>query len=155
MAGFSFRFQKLMDLKDREKEDSKAKYSESLASLNKEQIELDELVQRIQQWEKKRAEMVMKALPAQLLLEVCSYIQHLEKLYLQKQKQVDKAEQRVSASHLQLTEKMRELRVWENWKNNSYKEFQHEALQREQKELDELALQRYVRRGGTIYGGNG
>lgn len=149
VVGYSFRFQKLMDLKEREKEDSKTKYSESLGFLNREMQELEGLTQSLQQWEEKRVELERQATPIQRLLEIHSYIQHLENLIVKKHEKVHEAEKKTESLHLELSEKMRDFQVWEKWKEKTYKEYQDEMMQREQKEMDELAIQRFVRRGGT------
>lgn len=148
MSGYLFRFQKLMDLKTKEKDEIKTKYAESLQALHAQQQELETLQAMILEWEYKRTNWGEKAVPIQQLTSISTYIQHLEQLVSRKLKDIEDTEQHANRYHLQLTEKMRECQVWEHWKEKDHEEFKYAAIQVEQKEMDELALQRFIRQGG-------
>ncbi|WP_255438250.1 flagellar export protein FliJ [Ammoniphilus sp. YIM 78166] len=149
MSGYLFRFQKLMDLKTKEKDEIKTKYAESLQALHAQQQELETLQAMILEWEHKCSNWGGESVPIQQLASISSYIQHLEQLVSRKLKDIDFAEQEANHYHSQLTEKTKECQVWDHWKEKDYQEYKHAAIRMEQKEMDELALQRFIRQGGA------
>lgn len=154
MAGFVFRFQKIMDIKENEKEEAKMVYAESLSRLREREQELDHLLNLQKQWELRWRELEKQPVSIQKLLEIQTYLGYLGQQIKQKRDKIFQAEQDADSFQQTLIDKSKELQVWEKWKNKSYTEYQEEEHQREQKFMDELGLQQYVRGGGIRNGGN-
>lgn len=154
MAGFVFRFQKIMDIKENEKEEAKMEYAESLSRLREQEQELAHLLNLKKQWELRWNDIEKQPVSIQLLLEIQTYLRHLNQQIQKKRNKIFRAEQEADSFQQTLIDKSKELQVWEKWKDKSFLEYQEVELQCEQKIMDELGLQQFVRGGGEKIGGN-
>lgn len=151
MVNFQFPLQKVMELKEKQVDELKIKHTEYIASLQTIELQHNELLMKKKQWEDKSSLAENEKMHVGNLLEIDSYLRYLTAQILDKEKELGLAHEQVQVSRHQLTEKMKEFQVWEKWKQKSREAHQEQLNQIEQKELDEMALQIYVRG----LGGNG
>lgn len=148
MAGFRFRFQKVMDMKQNEKEQAKAEYAGFLLQITQKEQELEGIQDLKRQWEEKWLGFQNQSVSIHTLLDTQVYIQHLENQIRIKKQELGFIEQQADEYQQRLIEKTKEVQVWETWKDKKALEYQEEFNQLEQKLMDELGLQRYIRKGG-------
>jgi flagellar protein FliJ len=145
MVNYQFPLQKVMELKEKQVDELKIKHTEYIASLQTIEQQHTELLMKKKQWEDKSSLAENEMMHVGNLLEIDSYLRYLTAQILDKEKELGLAHEQVQVSRHHLTEKMKEFQAWEKWKQKSREAHQEKLNQIEQKELDEMALQIYVR----------
>jgi flagellar protein FliJ len=145
MANYHFPLQKVMELKHKQMEELKLKHAECTSIHQVIEKQLADLWTKKKQWEEKSTLTENDFFFVGNLLEINSYLRYLTSQIEDKEKELNLAAEQVRISRLHLTEKMKEFQVWEKWKEKSYETYQEQLNQVEQKELDEMALQIYMR----------
>jgi flagellar protein FliJ len=142
---FNFSFQKVLDVKEREKELAQHEYG----VMKRRQMELHEQIEGLEMAKEKVFDQYNEVNRKTVweILEVHEDIKHVElqmkKLEHQSQQIVQEVEQRQQA----LFEKSKEAKMWNKWKEKSKDAFEKQLIKNEQTMLDEMAVLQYFRRG--------
>jgi flagellar protein FliJ len=142
---FNFSFQKVLDVKEREKELAQHEYG----VMKRRQMELHEQIEGLEMAKEKVFDQYNEVNRKTVweILEVHEDIKHVElqmkKLEHQSQQIVQEVEQRQQA----LFEKSKEAKMWNKWKEKSKDAFEKQLIKKEQTMLDEMAVLQYFRRG--------
>lgn len=141
---FTFSFQKVLDVKEKEQEIAKQEYGTTkLRQLElEEQIEGLELVKEnvFRQYNDVDRKTVKE------ILEFQQEIDHVSHRMKQLEDQSQQIQQEVEQKHEVLIKKNQESKMWNIWKTKSMEAFQKQLDLSEQAMLDEMAVLRYTRR---------
>jgi flagellar FliJ protein len=141
---FVYSFQKILDMKEKEKEQAEINYSKSIQVLHREQQRLAHLEQNKQNMEQRLLQRKKNVSLAELKTNY-EYIDHLQRLIVQAGESKERAEKDVEAKQFILSERAMDQKIWEKLKENSFEKYMKRVRQIEQKELDEIAVVRYYR----------
>ena len=141
---FTYTFQKILNMKEKEKEQVQMDYSKSVQLLQKEQQRLVSLEKNKQEMERRIMQQGKNISLAELKINY-EYIGHLQRLIIQANESKAQAEKEVEAKQFILSERAIEHKVWEKLKDHVFERYKAETRQAEQKELDEMAVARYYR----------
>ncbi|NGQ94009.1 flagellar export protein FliJ [Brevibacillus sp. SYP-B805] len=146
MKTFHFHLQKVLDLKEREKEQAAWALGKSMQRQREEEEKLYQLNERREELTQFLYEVQVQACTAARLIDITRYRQAVDKAILSQQRTLHGCEQEVEARKQTLTRKMQETQLWQRLREKAMERFHNELGKREQKELDEIGINRYVRR---------
>lgn len=141
---FIYSFQKILDMKEKEKEQAEISYSKSMQALHREQKRLSDLVKNKQQVEERMVRKEENISLAELKTNY-EYVGHLQRMIVQANETKVQAEKDVETKQGILSERAMDQKIWEKLKEHSFEKYKERMLQIEQKELDEIAVARYYR----------
>lgn len=144
MASFRYTFQRVVDLKGSEKTQAEWMLSSAVGVLTAEELSLEHLRVKQQEWESKLIEAASIAVPLSELQVIQQYLDHLVACISNKMKDVLHAQKAVEQSRLNLSDKMKDEKVWLKAKDHARDRFQYALQIKEQNELDEMASVRFM-----------
>lgn len=144
MASFRYTFQKVVDLKSSEKTQAEWILSSAIGALAAEELSLEQLRAKQQEWESKLLESSQTAVPLSELQVIQHYLDYLVTCITSKLKDVLHAQKAVEQSRLKLSDKMKDEKVWLKAKDHARDRFQYAMQIKEQNELDEMASVRFM-----------
>ncbi|BAU27670.1 flagellar FliJ protein [Aneurinibacillus soli] len=140
---FVYSFQKILDVKGKEKEQAEMSYSHSVQALRIKEQKLTHLEQNKQEMEQKLQQESQISLAE--LRSGYEYIGHLQRMIIEAACTKQQAEKEVESKQELLTERVMDEKVWLKLKENAYEQYRELQKQTEQRELDEIAVARYFR----------
>ncbi|MBW5467543.1 flagellar export protein FliJ [Brevibacillus formosus] len=146
MRVFQFHLQKVLDLKEKEKEQAEWAFGKSIQRKNEEEWKLSQLTEHHDQMTMKLQEVQMQTCSAAQLISITQYQQSVARSIQNQQRTLHGCEQDVERCQSRLTERMKESQLWQRLREKSLHQFLDDQKQREQKELDEIGTQLYLRR---------
>ncbi len=146
MKKFSYHLQKILDLKEKEKEQAEWAFGKSVQKKTEEEAKLERLNDRREALTVSMYAIQDRACTAAQLIEMTRYRDAIDKAIVTQQNTLYGCEQEMELCQRKLTFKMQETRLWEQLKAKEREKFEDEYKQREQKELDEIGLNQYMRR---------
>ena len=147
MKRFSFRFQRLLELKQRKEDQRKAELGEVMAIFNRELDQIASLKRSFGSYRRASLALPDQRLDASLLGINASYLLRLQREIGEQQEHIDRIESMVEDKRGKLLEATRERRVYEILKERAEEEHKRETMRQERIQLDEIGEQLYVRRG--------
>lgn len=141
---FVYSLQKVLDMKEKEKEQAEISYSKSMQALKQEEERLHHLEQNKKQMEQQMLQKEKSISLAELKTNY-EYIGHLQRLIIQANESKVRAEKEVEMKQFILSERTMDQKIWEKLKENSFEKYKDNMRLIEQKELDEIAVGRYYR----------
>ena len=147
MKHFRFRFQRILEIKERMEDARRAELGEVTAALNREMERLSAL------YETQATYRNMGGLPVHQRVDTCllgvgaRYTERLKGEIQEQMEHLEKIEAVVENKRQKLLEATRERRVYEVLKERAEEAHRHEANRRERIQLDEVGEQLYARRG--------
>ena len=141
---YKFAFQKVLDVKEKEKDVAK----EEFGSSKQRQIELDRQLAGLESEKDKIYHQFdhVNRKTVWEILEVHDELQHVNRQVKQLTHQSEQLHLEVEHKQTVLFEKMKEAKVWNLWRDKSKKEFIKQQEKIEQAMLDEMAILRYSRK---------
>ncbi|GAB1529146.1 MULTISPECIES: flagellar export protein FliJ [Brevibacillus] len=146
MRVFQFHLQKVLDLKEKEKEQAEWAFGKSIQRKNEEEWKLSQLTEHHDEMTLKLQEVQMQTCSAAQLISITQYQQTVARSIQNQQRTLHGCEQDVERCQSRLTERMKESKLWQRLREKSFHQFLDDQKQREQKELDEIGTQLYLRR---------
>ncbi|GED58182.1 flagellar export protein FliJ [Brevibacillus formosus] len=146
MRVFQFHLQKVLDLKEKEKEQAEWAFGKSIQRKNEEEWKLSQLTEHHDEMTMKLQEVQMQTCSAAQLISITQYQQSVARSIQNQQRTLHGCEQDVERCQSRLTERMKESQLWQRLREKSLHQFLDDQKQREQKELDEIGTQLYLRR---------
>ncbi|GAA4700769.1 flagellar export protein FliJ [Brevibacillus fulvus] len=146
MAKFTYHLQKVLDLKEKETEQARWALGKSLQKKEEEEKKLDRLTERRNRLTDYLFEVQDQACSAAQLIEISRYRQVMDRAIDQQLVAIHGCELEAERHKVILTERMRESQLWQKLRERSQEQFQYAESVKEQKELDEIGLIRYIRR---------
>ncbi len=147
MKRFNFRFQRLLELKERIEDQCKAELGEAMAVFNRELDQLGELERSFGAYHRAALGLPDQRVDAALLGVNSSYLLRLQREIGEQREHLDQIGSVVEDKRGKLLEAARQRRMYEILQERAQEEYQREAMRQERIQLDEIGEQLYVRRG--------
>ncbi|WIV20779.1 flagellar export protein FliJ [Paenibacillus polygoni] len=142
--GFTYHFQKVVDLKAKEKTQAEWLLSSAIGKLQAEENHLLELVRDRENLLEGISSFSLQSASASSLQEMNRYIHYLDECISRKNNDVAHAEVNVKQNQAFLNDKMLDEKVWNQAREKEKMHYQQEMLLKEQNELDEMATVRFA-----------
>ncbi|MED4750124.1 flagellar export protein FliJ [Brevibacillus choshinensis] len=146
MAVFQFHLQKVLDLKEKEKEQAEWAFGKSVQRKNEEEWKLYRLHEHHDEMSLLLQDAQTQMCSAAQLIQISQYKQSVERSIKSQKHTLHGCEQDVERCQSRLTERMKESQLWQRLRERSHTQFMDMEKVREQKELDEIGTQLYLRR---------
>lgn len=143
---FQFAYQRILDIKEKEKEQAQHHYGEALSRLKIEQESLQALFE-----EKRRITQFLHigenhVIPVLRLVELQHYLSHINNLIEMKQDHADLAEQEAESALRSLNGKRQEEKVYSILKEKTLARYRQHEKKADQQNMDEVAVSAYYYR---------
>jgi flagellar FliJ protein len=143
---FRFQLQKVLDLKEKEKEQAEWALGESVQRRNEEETKLYQLAEHHEQMTNMLHSVQASSCSAAQLIEITRYRQSVERSIAAQRRTLFGCEQEVEQRKHRLTERMQEMQLWQRLREKAREHFVEAEKSHEQKWLDEIGTQLYLRR---------
>ncbi len=146
MKAFRFHLQKVLDLKEKEKEQAEWAFGKSVQRRNEEKNKLLRLAEHLEEMTEKLHSIQANLCSAAQLHEMNRYRQSVERSVATQRRTLYGCEQEVEQCKHRLTERMQETQLWQRLREKAQEHFVETEKNHEQKWLDEIGTQLYLRR---------
>ncbi len=143
----NFRFQKIMDVKENEKEQSLAEYNQSVKDFENVANKLYDSLKQKEVLEENTLSRLSKGISVQEIRHYQQFVSNIEKTISHYQKLVLLTRNRMDEKKSKLMHKNIELKKYEKLKEKQQSEFLLTLNQLENKYMDDLSIQTYMHRG--------
>jgi flagellar FliJ protein len=144
---YQFKFEKVMKIKEREKDESLAKYNESVKRFEEVAEKLYEFLKQKEDLQSYQSAKLKSGLSIQDIRHHQRFILNLETTIDHYQKLVQNARNQMLFYQEKLMEKNIEVKKYEIMKEKDRLVFLEELKQLEAKQMDDISLQQYMHRG--------
>ncbi len=146
MKKFQYPLQKILDLKEREKEQAEWAFGKSVQKKNEEEEKLIRMHERQEELTQHLFTVQQQPCSAAQLLDITRYRQTMDKAIQNQQDRLFGCEQEVELFKQRLTMKMQESQLWQRLREKAQESFDEADKIHDQKEMDEIGINRYLRR---------
>lgn len=143
---YAFKFDKILSLKEREKEEALLAYQDSIGKFEKVVKKLYELLRQKEKLQTTRSEKLKQGTPVNEIRFYEEYLESLEKKIEKQQIMVNNARNRMQHLQKQLMEKNIEVKKFEKLREKDARKFFDQLRAEENKRMDDAALQTYLHR---------
>lgn len=143
---YTFKFDKILSLKKREKEQTLLAYQDSIGNFEKVAKKLYELLRQKEKLQTSRAEKLTQGASVNEIRFYQEYLDSLEKEIKRQQIAVNNARNRMHLLQKQLMEKNIEVKKFEKLREKNTRKFTDQLRAEENKRMDDVALQTYLHR---------
>jgi flagellar protein FliJ len=143
---FRFQLQKVLDVKEKEKEQAEWAFGKSVQRKNEEELKLFRLTERHEAVTNMLHEAQSQTCSAAQLIELSQYRQAVEQSIVNQRRTLYGCEQEVERCQRRLAERVQETQLWQRLREKALGQFLYAERLKEQKELDEIGTQLYLRR---------
>lgn len=144
---YQFKFEKIMTLKEREKDEALSVYNESVKRFEQAAEKLYELMKRKEDLEEYQSRRLVEGLPVQEVRHHQQFIVNLQKSIDQYLRMVMNARNHMNFNQEKLLQKNIEVKKYVKIKEKGEIEFLELLKQDEAKEMDDISIQQFVHRG--------
>ncbi|RNB77430.1 flagellar export protein FliJ [Brevibacillus panacihumi] len=146
MKMFQFHLQKVLDLKEKEKEQAEWAFGKSIQQKNEAEWMLYQMYEHHDAMTLKLEEVQNQSCSAAELIMISQYRQSVERSINHQKQTLRGCEQEVERCQSSLRERMKESELWQRLRERSLTQFLEAQKLKEQKEMDEIGTQLYLRR---------
>ncbi|WP_335870716.1 flagellar export protein FliJ [Bacillus sp. 2205SS5-2] len=146
MTIFQFKFDKILSIKEQEKEEVYYNYQNSIHSFEKAAEKLYETLKKKEDLETYQADQLVKGFAVQEIRHFQTFIMNMDKTISYYQDQVMKARNKMKWLEQKFSEKNMEVKQFEKIKENDASAYKLEQQKEENKMLDELSVMKFVNR---------
>lgn len=143
---FQFALQKVMDLKEREKNNSQQEYEEAVRQFEKTATELYHLLKNKEEVEEAARKKLARGTSIYELQQNESHLLRLQQQIYVQQRSTDRAREQMKRKQQKLVQSLIEYKKYEKIKALQKAEHEEEEKRREAREMDEISLRIYARR---------
>ncbi|RSD28023.1 flagellar export protein FliJ [Mesobacillus subterraneus] len=143
---YQFKFDKILSLKEREKDEVQVIYQDSVKKFEDAADRLYHLLKKKEDIETFQLDRLLNGLPVQEIRHHQQFIGNLEKSIAHYQKVVMNARNIMNYQQLQLTEKNMEVKKYEKIKEKDHLQFLADEKYEESRMMDEISIQQYMNR---------
>jgi flagellar protein FliJ len=144
---YQYKFGKILTIKEKEKNDAFAQYSEALKRFEEVAEKLYKLLKKKEDLQSFQQEKMDKGLSVQEIRHHSQFLDNLEKIIEHYQKEVIEARYRMTLHQDQLMEKNIEVKKYEKIKEKDFQRFLDGLKEIESKNMDEISIQQYLSKG--------
>lgn len=138
MKKFIYRFQSILNLREKQEEQAKIHYGNMLAALHREEDKLEELKKRKSGYEDKKRSLVSAKLNVTEIISMDNAIEYIKEAIEIQKLEIKKAEKRVEAAREALNEAITQRKTYEKLKEKDFEKYKLEYEAEERKEIDQL-----------------
>jgi len=142
---YHFKFEKILDVKNREKEEALSTYQRSLQAFENVAKELYSLLKKKEDLEALQAQKIISGLSVQEIRHNQHFLAEIEKSISYYQQLLIKARNRLNWNQQQLQEKNIEVKKFEKIKDKDYQSFLQDIRTQEEKQMDEISNLQFFR----------
>jgi len=143
MMTYQFRFQKILDIKENEKQKTMAEYQQSVEEFEKVANKLYECLKKKEDLEELKKKKLNNGLSVQEMRHYQQFITNLEKTINHYQKLVMLTRNHMNEKQSLLIEKNKEVKQYEKMKQEDFKQFIQQEKKAETNQLDQVSLIQY------------
>lgn len=144
---YEFKFNRILTLKEREKDEVQFAYQESVGKFEKVAERLYELLKQKEDLEAYQAQRLAKGLPVNDVRHYQDFLDNLEKVIRRQQKIVINARNRMYLLQERLMEKNIEVKKFEKIRERDALHFYEKIKSEDNKNMDDISIQNYLNRG--------
>jgi flagellar protein FliJ len=144
---YRFKFEKIMMIKEREKDEALSVYNDSVKRFEEAAEKLYETLKQKEDLENYQSMKLENGLPVQEIRHHQRFIINLQQTIDHYQKMVQNARTHMHFYQEKLMQKNIEVKKYEKMKENGKLEFLEEVKQIEARQMDDISIQHYVHRG--------
>ncbi|WP_026585534.1 flagellar export protein FliJ [Bacillus sp. J33] len=144
---YEFKFNKILRIKEREKDQAFDVYSEAVKRFEEAAGKLYELLKKKEDLEAYQQSRLIKGLPVQEIRHHQHFVYALEKSIGHYQKMVANARSQMNFQQEKLMEKNIEVKKYEKMKERDLDSFMEDMKQKEARQMDDISIQLYMNRG--------
>ncbi|MDR0137367.1 flagellar export protein FliJ [Metabacillus idriensis] len=144
---YTYRFQKVLELKENEKEKSLEDYNRSVTEFEKAAEKLYDCLKKKEVLEERTARELNTGMPVQEIRHFQQFVTNLEKTISHYQRLVVITRDNMQEKQLELTEKNIEVKKYEKMKEKHYEVHLEHVKASESKFMDDLSIQAFALRG--------
>lgn len=144
---YHFKFERILQLKEREKEEASALYQESVKKFEEVAQKLYDYLKRKEDLEAFQMSRLTDGLSVQEIRHNQHFISNLDKSIEYYQKMVINARNRMNYYREKLVEKNIEVKKYEKMREKGLTQFMEEMKFNEAKQMDDISIQQYMHRG--------
>jgi flagellar FliJ protein len=145
MSSFHYPFQRILDIKEKEKESSQFKMAKAIQRQEKVEVRLSELQANMSSVQSQLNSKQQQGVSITELRMMEDYIEHLRKCLSLEYSEFKFAKKNVEKKQEVLLEKLKEEKTWIVLKEKQEQEFFEQSKIQEQSQLDEMATTRFYR----------
>lgn len=146
---YEFKFEKILHLKEQEKDDALAEYQDSVKKFESAAGELYKLLKKKEDLESFQASKLQSGFSIQAIRHYQQFISNLDQTIQYYQQLVMNARNRMNWYEEKLKEKNIEVKKYEKIKEKNYESFMLSEIMTESKQLDEISAVKYFHRQGN------
>lgn len=142
-----FRFQKIMDVKENEKEQSLAEYNQSVNDFENVANKLYDSLKQKEVLEETTLARLNSGMSVQEIRHYQQFVSNIEKTITHYQKLVQLTRNRMNEKQMKLMQKNIEVKKYEKLKEKQLEQYVLATKHSENKQMDDLSIQSYMYRG--------
>lgn len=142
-----FRFQKIMDVKENEKEQSLAEYNQSVSDFETVANKLYDSLKQKEVLEETTLARLNNGMSVQEIRHYQQFVSNIEKTITHYQKLVQLTRNRMNEKQMKLMQKNIEVKKYEKLKEKQLEQYILATKHSENKQMDDLSIQSYMYRG--------
>jgi flagellar FliJ protein len=146
-VAYQFRFQKLLELKENEKDQSLSEYQKSVSEFETVAEKLYENMSKKEQLEKNKETKLKSGMSVQEMRHYQQFVTNLENTIYHYQKLVMIKRNQMNEKQNVLTEKNIEVKKFEKMREKQFKMFALEDKAAEMKEMDDISIKQFMIQG--------
>ena len=141
---YQYKFEKILTIKEKEKNDSESKYSKALKEFETEAENLYQVLKKKEELLDSQSEQLKRGLSVQQVRHNQHFMENHEKMIAHYQKRVVDTRSKMQFYHQLLIEKNVEVKKYEKIKEKDYQRYFNEMKYEENRQMDEISIQQYM-----------
>ncbi|MFJ7976401.1 flagellar export protein FliJ [Peribacillus sp. NPDC096379] len=144
---FQYKFDKILTIKEIEKNEVLAKYNETIKRFEEVAEKLYKLLKKKEDLLQFQQEKLTQGLTVQEIRHNQQFMDNLEKIIVYNQKEVIQARHAMNMQQSKLMEKNIEVKKYEKIKEKDFQKFLEEIKEAENKNMDEISIRQFFSKG--------
>jgi flagellar protein FliJ len=146
-VGYQFKFEKILFIKENEKDKALGEYNEAVKRFEEVAKKLYHFLKQKEDYEEMHQQKLQAGLPIQEIRYFQQFITNLERTISHYQQLVVQARQQMQLKQMKLAELNIEVKKYEKMKEKYFQTFLQKLQAEENKLMDEISIQQFVNRG--------
>lgn len=147
---YQFQFEKVLDIRQREKEEASAQYQHSLSTFESAAQKLYTVLKQKEQVEEEQRQALNTGLTIRDIQWQESFMRQLDRSIMEFQQLVGKARMKMNDDQANLLVKNLEVKKIEKMREKDFEGYKDELKRLESSLMDEVSIQQYVNRGSQV-----
>ncbi len=143
---YQYKFEKILTLKEKEKNDSKSRYTEAVKEFESEAEHLYQMLKKKEELLDLQSEQLKLGLSVQQVRHNQNFLENHEKMIAHYQKRVMETRSKMQFYHQLLIEKNVEVKKYEKIKEKDFQRYFNTMKYEENRQMDEISIQQYMSR---------